>query len=360
MNLTVTTPSGSYPIIIEPGALKQLAQHLQNTELNGTLWLIADQAVYASYGEMLLAQLSAAGYRIYSITVPSGEPSKDMPNSMRLFDWLISGGVERRDTILALGGGVVGDLAGFVAATTLRGVNFVQLPTTLLAMVDSSVGGKTGINHALGKNLIGAFYQPRLVLADVSTLATLAPRELHAGWAEVIKHGVIRDAGLFEQLEQEASSAVQRSEASMAELIQRAVRVKVDIVNRDERETGERMLLNYGHTIGHAVEAAAGYGQLLHGEAVAIGMQLEAQIAQSLNMISSSMLERQQALLEAYQLPTQLPNDMDLEMIEEHIMRDKKVKAGKVRWVLPNSIGSAMIRDDIAPELVRSILFKAR
>lgn len=358
--LSVTTPSGSYPIIVEPGALGQLAQHLQAVGLHGTVWLIADQAVYKPHAEALLAQLNTAGYRVHSITVPSGEPSKDMPNVMRLFDWLIAGGVERRDTILALGGGVVGDLAGFVAATALRGIHFVQLPTTLLAMVDSSVGGKTGINHVLGKNLIGAFYQPRLVLADVSTLATLPSRELHAGWAEAIKHGVISDPGLFEQLEQEAGHALQRSEAAMAALIRRAVKVKVDIVNRDERETGERMLLNYGHTLGHAVEAAAGYGQLLHGEAVAIGMHLEAQIAQALNMISAEILERQRVLLEAYQLPTHIPAGMHLEAVEELMLRDKKVRAGKVRWALPTGIGSATIRDDIAPDLVRTILFAQR
>lgn len=356
MNLIVTTPSASYPIIVEPGALKQLAGHLHAAGLQGTVWLIADEAVYEAHGRALIDRLGAAGYRVESISVPSGETSKDMPNTMRLFDWLIAGGVERRDTILALGGGVVGDLAGFVAASVLRGVNFVQLPTTLLAMVDSSVGGKTGINHALGKNLIGAFYQPRLVLADVSTLATLPARELHAGWAEVIKHAVIRDAGLFEQLEQEASNASQRSETAMAELVRRAVKVKVEIVNRDERETGERMLLNYGHTIGHAVEAAAGYGELLHGEAIAIGMHLEAQLARDIRMVSADMVERQRLLLESYHLPTHIPVGMDLELVEELMLRDKKVRAGKLRWALPTGIGGATIRDDIAPDLVRTIL----
>jgi 3-dehydroquinate synthase len=265
-----------------------------------------------------------------------------------------------------------------VAATVLRGVALIQLPTTLLAMVDSALGGKTGVNHPLGKNLIGAFHQPRLVLSDTGTLATLPARELCAGWAEVIKHGVIRDAGLFEQLEhvaghrwQVASSAIGGevaatcdlrpatplfTEPDLSILIRRAAKVKVDVVNADERETGERMLLNYGHTLGHALEAAAGYGVLLHGEAVAIGMMLAARIAERLGMFDAAAIERQGRLLQAYGLPTAIPSGVTPERLLDLTLRDKKVRAGRVRWVLPTAIGAATVRDDVPETLVRAVV----
>lgn len=356
--LIVRTPAGSYEVVVAPGALAELPERLAGLGLRGAAWLVADAAVFPHYGEAAEGRLRAAGYRVSSFQVPSGEPSKDLATAARLYDWLIGGGVERRDVVLALGGGVAGDLAGFVAATVLRGVALVQLPTTLLAMVDSAIGGKTGVNHPLGKNLIGAFYQPRLTLADTETLATLPPRELRSGWAEVIKHGVIRDAGLFERLEDAgrgAGGALPAPEA-LPDLIRRAVRVKVDVVNVDERETGERMLLNYGHTLGHAVEAAAGYGTLLHGEAVAIGMDLEAQIACALGMVGDAMVARQRALLHSYGLPTRLPDGMAADEILALTLRDKKVRAGRVRWALPTGIGAATVRDDVPEALVRGAL----
>src|SRR6266487_3444014 len=199
--LIITTPAGSYDVLVGPNLLQSLPERLAALKLGGALWLISDSEVYPRYGAAVEGALRGAGYTVQGFAVPSGEPSKDLAVASKLYDWMIGGGVERRDAVLALGGGVVGDLAGFVAATVLRGVALVQLPTTLLAMVDSALGGKTGVNHPLGKNLIGAFHQPRLVLSDTSTLASMPPRELNAGWAEVIKHGVIRDAGLFEQLE---------------------------------------------------------------------------------------------------------------------------------------------------------------
>jgi 3-dehydroquinate synthase len=350
--LFVRTPGGSYPVIVNAGAFAQLPEWLEQLGLRGTCWLISDAAVQTAFAEPLAAKLAANGRNIHSYSVRSGEPSKDLATAMDLYTWMIGGGVERRDVVLALGGGVIGDLAGFVAATVLRGVAVIQLPTTLLAMVDSAVGGKTGINHPLGKNLIGAFHQPRLVLADTDTLATLPPRELRSGWAEVIKHGVIRDAGLFTQLEQEPSTW----RSASAALIQRAVAVKVEVVNIDERETGERMLLNYGHTLGHAVEALAGYGELLHGEAIAIGMDLEAQLADRLGMLAPGFVARQRALLSAYGLPTLLPEGMHADDLIQLTLRDKKVRAGKVRWVLPTGVGGAVVREDIPEELVRNIL----
>jgi 3-dehydroquinate synthase len=275
---------------------------------------------------------------------------------------MIGGGVERRDAVLALGGGVVGDLAGFVAATVLRGIALIQLPTTLLAMVDSALGGKTGVNHPLGKNLIGAFHQPRLVLSDTGTLATLPPRELRAGWAEVIKHAVIRDAGLFGELEDWRLEIGDwrfdnpNPRSLISNLIRRAAKVKVDVVNADERETGERMLLNYGHTLGHALEALTGYGTLLHGEAVAIGMDLAARIALRMELWGPESVERQRALLQAYGLPTDLPAGVDPARLLELTLRDKKVRAGRVRWVLPTTIGAAEVHDDVPEEMVRAVV----
>ena len=368
--LTITTPAGSYHILVGSGLLATLPEHLAQLGLNGRVWLVSDAAVYAAFGEPLMAQLRAAGRTVESYRVPSGEGSKSMAQAEQLFTWLIGGGVERRDVLLALGGGVVGDLAGFVAATTLRGIAFIQLPTTLLAMVDSAIGGKTGINHPLGKNLIGAFHQPRLVLSDTDTLATLPARERNAGWAEVIKHGVIRDRALFERLENliderretedgspDLSSSVFRlSSDTLATTIHRAARVKVDLVNIDEREMAERMLLNYGHTLGHAIEAAVGYGTLLHGEAVAIGMELAGRIALALGMWPESDLIRQRQLLHAYGLSTAIPSGLDPEALIERTLRDKKVSAGRIRWVLPTAIGTATTRNDVPEALVMQVL----
>lgn len=357
--LTIRTPAGAYDVLVGAGLLEQLPQHLERLGLRGALWLVSDSAVYPHYGAALEQRLGAAGYRVSSISVPAGEASKDLAVLGQLYDWLLGGGVERRDALLALGGGVVGDLAGFAAATALRGIALVQLPTTLLAMVDSALGGKTGVNHPRGKNLIGAFHQPRLVLGDTATLASLPPRELRAGWAEVIKHGVIRDAGLFELLERATPAgqpALLADAPALAGLIRRAAAVKVDVVNIDERETGERMLLNYGHTLGHALEALAGYGVLLHGEAVAIGMDLAGQIAVRLGMFAPAELERQRALLRAYGLPTALPPGTDPAELLRLTLHDKKVRAGRVRWVLPTRIGQAVTRDDVPEPLVRAVL----
>ncbi len=356
--LAVHAPGGAYEIVVAAGALDQLAERLATLNLRGALWLISDTSVYPFYGPQIETRLRAAGYMVQSYTIPAGESSKDLAMAGQLYDWLIGGGVERRDTVLALGGGVVGDLAGFVAATVLRGIGLVQLPTTLLAMVDSAIGGKTGVNHSLGKNLIGAFYQPRMVLSDPMTLTTLPERELRAGWAEVIKHGVIRDAGLFEELEiWNGQQAIRNADMDqIAGTIWRAAKVKVDVVNADERESGERMLLNYGHTLGHAIESAAGYGTLLHGEAVAIGMDLEAQVAARLGMLAPELVERQRTLLHAYGLPTDVPDGISTGQLLTLTLRDKKVSAGKIRWALPSAIGAAAIRNDVPEALVRDLL----
>ncbi|MBP1466695.1 3-dehydroquinate synthase [Candidatus Chloroploca sp. M-50] len=366
----VTMERARYPVVVEAQALMTLPERLKNLGLRGTLWLVSDEAVAQPYAMPLVAMLRAAGFTVNFTTVPSGEASKSSAQLGLLYDWLIGGGVERRDAILALGGGVIGDLAGFAAASVLRGIAVIQLPTTLLAMVDAAVGGKTGINHPLGKNLIGAFHQPQLVLADTATLATLAPRELRAGWAEVIKHGVISDAGLFAELEALAAERGWSLAAPggcwtpddddltmrLTAIIRRAVAVKVGVVSRDEREQGERITLNYGHTIGHAVEALIGYGTLLHGEAVALGMHAAARIALAMNLCSADLVHHQQHVLGAYGLATTMPPELDPSAILALTLRDKKVQARRVRWVLPTAIGHVVIRDDVPEALVRDVL----
>jgi 3-dehydroquinate synthase len=371
--LTVTTSTATYPVIVAAGALASLPERLAGLGLHGALWIACDGAIASTYGEPLAAALRAAGRTAHLHVVPSGEASKGPEQLWRLYDWMIGGGVERRDAVLALGGGVLGDLAGYAAASVLRGVAIVQVPTTLLAMVDSAVGGKTGINHPLGKNLVGAFHPPHLVLADTATLATLPPRELRAGMAEVIKHGVIRDAGLFVELEALAAErgwddhregqpfpGWNAADAALTErltaIIRRAVAVKVVVVSSDEFERGERITLNYGHTIGHAVEALMGYGPLLHGEAVALGMHAAARIAVAMGLCDASLVARQLRLLTAYGLSVALPPGLDPEAILATTLRDKKVQAGRVRWVLPTAIGSVVVRDDVPEELVRSVI----
>lgn len=361
-DLIVNTATTNYPVVVAAGALETLPARLEALGLRGTLWLVSDSAVFPHYGAALESRLRDAGYTVHSHVVPSGEASKSQEHLWQIYTWMISGNVERRDTVLALGGGVVGDLAGFAAASVLRGIALVQLPTTLLAMVDAAIGGKTGINHPLGKNLIGAFHQPRLVLSDTRTLRSLPQRELCAGWAEVIKHGVIRDAGLFELLEHHANDFAPDQTNEHAHLdirnaiIRRAAAVKVAVVSADEREQGERITLNYGHTIGHALESATGYGTLLHGEAVAIGMHAAARIAAALEILSPEAVERQQRLLHAYNLPTAFPAHVDAEHILALTLRDKKVQRKRVRWILPTAIGTVVVRDDVPEPVVREVL----
>ncbi|HEY9806813.1 MAG TPA: 3-dehydroquinate synthase, partial [Candidatus Obscuribacterales bacterium] len=257
-----------------------------------------------------------------------------------------------------LGGGVIGDMAGFAAATWLRGINFVQVPTTLLAMVDASIGGKTGVNHPHGKNLIGAFHQPKLVLIDPQTLKTLPAREFRAGMAEVIKYGIIWDAELFEQLEQSKRLDQLRyiSDELLQEILTRSCQAKAHVVSKDEKEAGLRAILNYGHTIGHAVESLTGYKVVNHGEAVAIGMVAAGQIAVALGMWDSASSDRQLALLEKTGLPTKLPEGLDIDAIVASLQTDKKVRDGRVRFILPTQIGTVTITDEVPADVIRQVL----
>ncbi len=360
--LTLTTPTTTYPIIVGAGVLHTLAERLKALQMRGALWLVTDSEVFPHYGPQLETYLSTAGYAVHTHIVPAGEASKSQEHLWNLYTWMIGGNVERQDIVLALGGGVIGDLAGFAAATVLRGIPFIQLPTTLLAMVDASLGGKTGINHPLGKNLIGAFHHPRIVLADTRTLSSLPPRELRAGWAEVIKHGIIRDADLFARLEAHAhelrnAHTIGQADATfqqvLADIIRQAAAVKVAVVSEDEREKGLRIILNYGHTLAHALETALGYEALLHGEAVAIGMHHAARIAVLAGLLLEEDMQRQQRLLEAYGLPTTFPPETDLERVLALTFHDKKVQQKRIRWILPTGIGHVTVRDDISEAIVR-------
>jgi 3-dehydroquinate synthase len=321
--------------------------------------IVTDAALADSMAAAVQAQLLHTGADVRLAVVPSGEASKSFEQVQKLYDALVEMAADRRTVVVAIGGGVIGDLAGFVAATYARGLRFVQIPTTLLAMVDSSVGGKTGINHPRGKNLIGAFHQPAGVLIDPETLTTLPDREYRAGLAEVVKYGMILDAGFFEYLEQHASALLQRDSQVVADVVARCCELKADVVRQDEFETtGLRAVLNYGHTFGHAFENLAGYGTLLHGEAVSIGMLCASRLAEQLGRISSEVTERQLILLGSLKLPLRVPDELlrRPDDIAACMMLDKKTEGRRLRFVLPDRIGHVEVVAGVTPELALSCL----
>ena len=351
----VRAAGASYPVFVEWGALGGLGARMRDAGLTGQAYLISDEDVFARYGMPAQAALEAAGIPVASYCVPPGEASKSLETAAAIYDWLIERRAERGHTIVALGGGMITDLAGFVAATYARGLPLVHVPTSLLAMVDAAVGGKVAVNHPRSKNAIGAFYQPRLVLADVATLLTLPSREL-SGWAEAIKHALILDAELLTFFEERAEAVLRLEPEPTTEAIRRSVAVKAAVVSEDEREeTGRRTLLNYGHTVGHAIEAATAYGRFRHGEADAIGMTAAAAISRRLELLSPQDERRQRVLLERFGLPTGA-QDIDRAAIIAAIALDKKVRAGAVRWVLLEGIGRAVVRDDVPQAVVEEAL----
>jgi 3-dehydroquinate synthase len=340
--LEVALGERSYPIHVGPGVLSALPGLLGAPS---RCLVVTDETVAGLYAEPLLAALNQADWETRLAVVPAGEGSKSLAEAGRLYDACVQAGLKRHHPIIALGGGVVGDLAGFVAATYQRGVPFVQVPTTLLAQIDSSVGGKVAINHPAGKNLIGAFYQPRLVLADTATLLTLSDREYRAGLGELVKYGIIMDAALFARLESEVARLNARDLPLLNEIVRRCCELKAQVVQEDERETagGRRAILNFGHTVGHAVEAIAGYGQVLHGEAVAIGMVAEGQLAVRRGLWSAEELGRLERLLGALGLPTALP-DLDGPSLLAAMGRDKKNIDKGIVFVLPTRIGDVTVQ----------------
>ena len=337
------------------GGLHHLPQALQLSGFSSKgqrVFIVTDSEVGQLYAEPVKALLTSASFVPHVFTIPAGESSKSLLCFEYIMDWLVEHGAEHTEPVIALGGGVVGDLAGFVAACYHRGVPLIQVPTTLLAQVDSAIGGKTGINHPLAKNLIGAYYQPKLIMVDPALLLTLPERVYREGWAEIVKYGVILDAELFEMLEKNAAALRSRSnEDVLTSIVARCIRLKMDVVARDERDGGLRNILNYGHTFGHALEAIAGYGTWLHGEAVSVGMEVAARIAVAQGLFSQDNAVRQHKLLRALDLPVNCPG-VDFEAILAAMGRDKKVRDGRMRWVLPTSIGHAEVFKDIPLEAV--------
>jgi len=355
----VHTPSASYPVYVEWDALFDLGRRLREAGLTRQAYLISDETVFARYGPQAEAALRQADIPVDSYSVRPGEASKSLATAAAIYDWLVEHRAERGHAIVALGGGMVTDLAGYVATTFARGLPLVHVPTSLLAMVDAAIGGKVAVNHPRAKNLIGAFYQPRLVLADVATLQTLPAREFVSGWAEVIKHAMIADAGLLAFLEENAEGILKLNPEPTKEAIRRSVAIKAAVVSQDEREeTGERTVLNYGHTLAHALEAATGYDRLLHGEAVAVGMTAAASISRRLGLLPLELVERQQRLLERFGLPTRADR-IDRRRIADAMARDKKVQAKAIRWVLLEGVGRPVLRDDVPAAVVEQALDEA-
>jgi 3-dehydroquinate synthase len=352
--LTVALGERSYPIHIGDRILARCGELLPALASRRAI-VVTNPVVAPLHLDILQTALSAAGVSNEVIVVPDGETHKDWATLYAIHTRLLELGAERSTTLIALGGGVIGDLAGFAAATYRRGIPLIQVPTTLLAQVDSSVGGKTAVNHPLGKNMIGAFHQPRAVISDTATLSTLPDREYIAGIAEVIKCGAIRDLALFEWLETNIDRLLARDPEAIAHAVLESCRIKADIVAADERESGERALLNFGHTFGHAIEAGTGYGVWLHGEAVAAGMVLASRLSALTTGLSIDGVERLRALIERARLPTGAPS-LEAKAWLELMSRDKKAADGAVRFVLLESLGCAAMRRDITRDQLATVL----
>ncbi len=344
--VTVGLDERSYPIIIKSGLLAEIGADLDRRKVGKKYGVIADDTVAKLYGERFMRSLASAGIQAELITFPHGEENKHMATVATLSSELAQRGFDRGDALIALGGGVTGDITGFLAALYMRGIPFVQVPTTLLSQVDSSVGGKTGVDLPEGKNLVGVFYQPKAVYIDTDVLQTLPPDELRGGLAEVIKYGVIHDADFFSFLEQEREAVFALQQDVLTQLIARCCEIKAWVVEQDEREGGLRRILNFGHTIGHAVEAASEF-QLIHGKAVAIGMCAVADLAVRTGCLQEKDAKAIQNLIAQYELPITIPAELDRDLIKRYLLNDKKTVAGRVFYVLPETIGKVMITDQV-------------
>ncbi|PCJ32399.1 MAG: 3-dehydroquinate synthase [Gammaproteobacteria bacterium] len=351
--LDVPLADRSYPIYIGKDLLSQadlLTQHIQGKEV----LIVTNSTVAPLYLQQV--EDSLKDHRCAAVILPDGEEFKTLEILNQIFDKLLTERFSRKATLIALGGGVIGDMTGFAAASYQRGVDFIQIPTTLLSQVDSSVGGKTAVNHPLGKNMIGAFYQPKCVIADTLTLNTLEDRQLSSGLAEVIKYGLINDLDFFEWLEQNSGALLQRDQAVLAEAIERSCQDKVDLVAQDEHEQGVRALLNLGHTFGHAIETGMGYGNFLHGEGVSVGMLMAADLSQRMGWLELTDVDRIRNALIALGLPVTVPKGMTAERFMSLMSVDKKVQEGKIRFVLLKKIGKAVISDDYSADKLAETL----
>ncbi|HEC97032.1 MAG TPA: 3-dehydroquinate synthase [Nitrospirae bacterium] len=346
----------SYGISIGSGILERIGAKFRKYEFSPKTALVSNPKVFGLYGEAVVKSLRSEGYDVSTILIPDGEEYKDFLWAYHILSELLKVRLDRKSAILALGGGVIGDITGFAASTYMRGISYMQLPTTLLAQVDSSVGGKTGVNHYLGKNMIGTFHQPRLVCIDVNTLKTLPKKEFLAGMAEVIKYGVIWDGEFFSYLRTEREKILALDPECLACIIGRSCEIKADVVSRDEREEGLRAILNYGHTIGHAIETVTGYRRYLHGEAVAIGMVCEAELSEALGLLEKGKAAEIKALIESYGLPSSADTTLEPAPMLAAMAIDKKTVAGRLRFVLPEDIGRVRIETGVEEDIIKEVI----
>jgi 3-dehydroquinate synthase len=355
--VSVQLGNRSYAVKIAPGLLQNLGGECARLKLGDRCAIITDTNVGKKFAKPVYESLLKAGFEPVLITVPAGEAAKSLKSVQKCFDQLAAHRLERKSFIVTLGGGVVGDLAGFVAATYLRGIDFVQVPTTLLAQVDSSVGGKTGVNLRAGKNLVGAFYQPRLVLCDLDTLKTLPEREFRAGLAEVIKYGIIFDAKLFNQLERDLPKILKRDSKTLSEIVARCCEIKAEVVSQDEMESGLRAILNFGHTVGHAIENSSGYGKYLHGEAISIGQVAAAKLSQKILGLSEPNVERIKNLFARAGLPVEIKlNSARRKKLFTAMLLDKKVSGGDIKFVLAKKIGKVVWGQKVSTDSIEAVL----
>ena len=355
-SFVLDTDSSSYPVFVDWGILGNIHNYFVKLGIAGPVFIITDSNVADIYVPIVQNALEKSGIQSQVFVVAAGESSKSLRTLQSIYGWLAEQHCERGNTIVALGGGVIGDLAGFAVATFLRGLSLVQVPTSLAGMVDAAIGGKTAVNLDVGKNLVGSFYQPRAILADLDCLRTLPQRELAAGWAEAIKHGLILDANLFEFFEEHYDSIIGLEMDVTATAIRRSMLIKAKIVGSDEKETkGRRMILNYGHTIGHALESATNYSELLHGEAVAVGMRAAARISFEMGLLEASVVDRQARILDHFGLPDSC-NKAEPESVLKAVKLDKKSSGKKISWVLLEDCGLATISQDVPDELVSKVV----
>jgi len=354
--LRVELDERSYEILIDRGNLPLIGERLLRFSIGKKIAVISNPKVYELYGEKIISSLKKEGFDPSLILIPDGEIYKDYFWAYHILTQLLELGLDRKSCLIALGGGVIGDITGFVASIYMRGIPYIQIPTTLLSQVDSSVGGKTAVNHPLGKNMIGSFWQPSLVWIDVNTLDTLPEREFISGMAEVIKYGIIWDKDFFDYLESNREKILKKDKDLLIPAIKRACEIKAEVVSKDERESSLRAILNYGHTIGHAIETLTGYTTYLHGEAISIGMVYEAKLSNILGFLEKESLERIKNILKNLGLPTILPINIDTTAMVKTILLDKKNIEGKIRMVIPESIGKMKINFEISEENLKRIL----
>ncbi len=355
-NIRVELGERSYDIIIGIDILDGIGEEIEAFGLSPKTAIVSNPTVFSLYGERVSESVKAAGFEPVPVIIPDGEAYKNIETLKYIYDELLKHRLDRKSALIALGGGVVGDIAGFAASTYMRGISCIQIPTTLLAQVDSSVGGKTGIDHELGKNMIGAFWQPRLVWIDVETLRTLPRKQLLAGLSEVIKYGVIQDKEMFDFLEAKRDDILNLGMEALTHIIKRSCEIKAEVVSSDEREAGMRAILNYGHTIGHAIETTTKYEKYLHGEAIAIGMCLEAKLAEILGLIDKDQVLRIIQLIHSYGLPSGMPETISTSSVSLSMKLDKKAVAGELKFILPERIGSVRTLTGVSDEVIREAL----